>query len=95
MEEAGGEAISTWAPLVTSLHALVWSLPTLPMGPLYAPENLYKVSLKPPLLMATEAHFSQPVFLGEVLQPYDHLHGSPLSLPQQLHILCVLEELAP
>ncbi|KAK4829738.1 hypothetical protein QYF61_006447 [Mycteria americana] len=30
---------------------------------------------------------SQPVFIGEVLQPSDHLHGPPLDLLQQVHVL--------
>lgn len=38
---------------------------------------------------------SLSLFIGEVLQPYDHLHGPPLYLSQQLYVLHVLGELAP
>jgi len=42
------------------------------------------------LLQAEQPHLSQPVLIGEVLQPSDHLCGPPLDLLQQLHVLLVL-----
>jgi len=33
---------------------------------------------------------SQPVFVGEELQPYNHLRGLPLDLLQQLQVLLPL-----
>ena len=39
----------------------------------------------PSLLQAEQAQLSQPVFIGRVLQPSDHLCGSPLDLFQKLH----------
>ncbi|KAK4821962.1 hypothetical protein QYF61_004966 [Mycteria americana] len=50
----------------------------------------YKVSPQPSLLQAEQSQLSQPVFTGEVLQPLDHFHGSPLDLPQQVHVLLML-----
>ena len=47
-------------------------------------------SPEPSLLQANEAQFPQPFFIGEVLQPTDHLCGPPLDLLQQLRTLPVL-----
>ncbi|KAK4818005.1 hypothetical protein QYF61_004118 [Mycteria americana] len=38
-------------------------------------------------LGAEQPQLSQPVLIGEVLQPSDHFHGPPLDLLQQLHVL--------
>ncbi|KAK4817679.1 hypothetical protein QYF61_024908 [Mycteria americana] len=39
---------------------------------------------------AEQPQLSQPVFIGEVLQPLDHLHGPPLDSLQQIHGLLML-----
>ena len=54
-------------------------------------EGLYKMSLEPSLLQTEKPQLSQPVPVGAMLQPSDHLHGPPLDLLQQLHVLLVLE----
>ncbi|KAK4821719.1 LOW QUALITY PROTEIN: hypothetical protein QYF61_000262 [Mycteria americana] len=53
-------------------------------------EGCYKVSLQPSLLEAEQPQLSQAVFIGEVLQPSDHLHGPPLDSFQQVHVLLTL-----
>ncbi|KAK4810174.1 hypothetical protein QYF61_010486 [Mycteria americana] len=53
-------------------------------------EVCYKVFLEPSLLQAEQPQLSQPVFIGKVLQPSDHLHGPPLDLLQQVHVLLML-----
>ncbi|KAK4814468.1 hypothetical protein QYF61_018986 [Mycteria americana] len=53
-------------------------------------EGCYKVSLQPSLLQAQQPQLSQPVLVGEVLQPSDNFHGPPLHGLQQLHVLLVL-----
>ncbi|NXG92460.1 QSPP protein, partial [Stercorarius parasiticus] len=58
-------------------------LPLSPAGPLQVLEGHYKVSLEPSLLQAEQPQLSQPVLIGEVLQPFDHLRGSPLDPFQQ------------
>ncbi|KAK4810558.1 hypothetical protein QYF61_004521 [Mycteria americana] len=50
-------------------------------------EGCYKVSPEPSLLQAEQPQISQPVFIGEVLQPSDHLRGPPLDSLQQVHVL--------
>ena len=42
------------------------------------------------LLQAKQAQFPQPFFIGEVLQPSDHLCGPPLDVLQQLCTLPIL-----
>ncbi|KAK4827563.1 hypothetical protein QYF61_019187 [Mycteria americana] len=66
-------------PLVLSPHAL-------------APFTCWKAARRSPrsLLQAEQPQLSQPVFVGEVLQPSGHLHGPPLDLLQQLHVLLML-----
>ncbi|KAK4830718.1 hypothetical protein QYF61_013168 [Mycteria americana] len=49
-----------------------------------------KVCLEPSLLQAKQTQLSQPIFVGEVLQPSDHLHGSCLDSLQQDHVLLML-----
>ncbi|KAK4821092.1 hypothetical protein QYF61_013420 [Mycteria americana] len=53
-------------------------------------EGCYKFSLEPSLLQAEQPQLSQTVFIGEVLQPSDHLRGPPLDSLQQLHVLLML-----
>ncbi|KAK4819077.1 hypothetical protein QYF61_025310 [Mycteria americana] len=65
-------------------------MPFFPAGPLQVLEGCYKVSPQPSLLQAEPPQLSQPVFIGEVLQPTDHLHGPPLDSLQQLHVLLML-----
>ncbi|KAK4813629.1 hypothetical protein QYF61_014389, partial [Mycteria americana] len=50
----------------------------------------YKVSLEPSLLQAEQPQLSQPVLVGEVLQPSDHFCDPPLDSLQQLHLCLVL-----
>ena len=42
------------------------------------------------LLQAEQAKLLQPVFLGEVLQPPEHLCGPPLNPLQKLYIFSVI-----
>ena len=42
------------------------------------------------LFQAKQAQHSQPFFIGEVLQPPDHLHSPPLDPLQKLYIIPVL-----
>ena len=65
-------------PLVLSLHALIKSLPRFPVHPLWILEGRYKIPPDPSLLQAEEPQLSQPAFVGEVLQPCDHLCSPPL-----------------
>ncbi|KAK4829890.1 hypothetical protein QYF61_007282 [Mycteria americana] len=53
-------------------------------------EGCYKVSPEPSLLQAEQPQLSQPVFIGELLQPSDHLHGPSLDSLQQVHVLIML-----
>ncbi|KAK4818676.1 hypothetical protein QYF61_017421 [Mycteria americana] len=66
--------------LVLSQQAL---LKSLSQSFLQAPFKYWEAAAEQPQL-------SQPVFIGEVLQPSDHFHGPPLDLLQQLHVLLVL-----
>ncbi|PKU45367.1 hypothetical protein llap_4311 [Limosa lapponica baueri] len=53
-------------------------------------ELRYKVSLELSLLQDEKLQLSQPVLLGDMLQPSDHLCGPPLDLFQQVHVLLML-----
>ena len=53
-------------------------------------EDCNEVSPEPSFLQAKQAKLPQPLFIGEVLQPTDHLCGPPLDLLQQLRTLPVL-----
>ncbi|KAK4822675.1 hypothetical protein QYF61_019042 [Mycteria americana] len=66
------------------------SLSSFLVGPLQAVEGCYKVSPEPSLLQAKQPQLSQPVFIGVVLQPSDHLCGPPLDSLQQVHVLLML-----
>ncbi|XP_069737412.1 ubiquitin-associated protein 2-like isoform X2 [Phaenicophaeus curvirostris] len=46
--------------------------------------------LTPSLLQDEQEQLSQPVLIWKVLQPSDHLHGPPLDLFQEFHILLTL-----
>ena len=63
--------------------------PQLSCSTLQVLEGHYKVPL-PSLLQAEESQISQPVPIGEVLQPSDYPRGHPVDLLQQLHVLFVL-----
>ena len=54
------------------------SLSIVPVGPLQVLEGCYKVTPEPSLLQAEQPQLPQPVVVGEVLQPFDHLCGPPL-----------------
>lgn len=43
--------------------------------------------MEPSLLQAKQAHFPQPFFIGEGLQPSDHLSGPPLDPLQEVDLL--------
>ncbi|KAK4822002.1 hypothetical protein QYF61_006616 [Mycteria americana] len=60
------------------------------VGPLQVLEGCYKVSPEPSLLCTEQPQLSQPVLIGELLQPSDHLRGPPLDLLQQVHVLLML-----
>jgi len=47
-------------------------------------------SLEPSFLQTEQPQFPQPVFIGEVLQPFDLPHELSLSVLQNLHIFLVL-----
>jgi len=49
-----------------------------------------EISLEPSLLQAEQVQLPQPVFVGEVLQPSEHLCGPSLDLLLLLHIFPVL-----
>jgi len=53
-------------------------------------EGCNEVSLQHSLFQAEQTQLLQPIFIGEVLQPLDHLHGPPLHPFQELHIISVL-----
>ncbi|PKU46486.1 hypothetical protein llap_3205 [Limosa lapponica baueri] len=59
-------------------------------GPLQVLEDCYKVSPEPSLLQAEQRQLFQLVFIGEVLQPSDHLQSPPLDPLQQVHVPSVL-----
>ncbi|KAK4829612.1 hypothetical protein QYF61_005739 [Mycteria americana] len=64
-------------PLALSLHALVL-------------EGCNKISLEPSHLQAEQPQLSQPAFIGGVCQTSDHLHGPPLFLLQQVHVILMV-----
>ena len=53
-------------------------------------EGCYKVTPEPCLLQAEQPHLSELVLIGEVVQPSDHLHGSPLDPLQHIHVLLMM-----
>ena len=52
-------------------------------------EGHNEVSLEPSVLQAKQVQFPQPFFIRELLQPSDHLSGSPLDSFQELCIFLV------
>ena len=66
------------------------SLPRFPFFHVQVLEGSYKVSSEPSRLQAEKPQLTQPAFVGEVLQPSDHLHGPSVDLLQQSHVLLVL-----
>jgi len=91
-------------PLVLSLHPLVKSPSPSFLSAPPGTGSCSKVAPDPSLLQAEPPQLSQPVLVGEVLQPSDHLRGPPLdphlgfvsitdlwsSLKTKLLILCYL-----
>ena len=53
-------------------------------------EGYSKVTPEPSLLQNEQAQLLQLAFIGEVLQPSNHLFGPPLEPLQKLHIFPVL-----
>ncbi|XP_075282414.1 zinc transporter ZIP13 isoform X2 [Opisthocomus hoazin] len=58
--------------------------------PLQVLEGCSKVTPEPSLLQAEQPQLPQPVLIGEVLQPSDHLRGPPLDPLQHIHVLPML-----
>ena len=56
-------------------------------APLWGLVGHNEVSQKPFLLQAAQPQLSQTLFTGEVLQPCDNPHSSPLDSFQQVHVL--------
>lgn len=53
-------------------------------------QSHFQVSLKPSLLHSEQLQVSQPVFVGEVLHPWDHFCSPPLDVLHQVRISYVL-----
>ena len=62
----------------------------LPEGPWKVLEVCSKVTLEPSLLQAEQPQLPQPVLVGAVLQPSNHLRGVALDLLQHIHVLLML-----
>ena len=62
------------------------SVPLLLISSLQVLEGCSEVSPEPSLLQAEQGQLLQPVFIGEVLQPSEHLHSPPLDSLKQFHI---------
>ena len=73
--------------LVLSLYCLIKNL--TPVGPFYVLGGRNKVSPEP-TLQVEQAQCLKPFFIGEVLQPFDHLHSPLLDTVQKLHAFLVL-----
>ncbi|KAK4824741.1 hypothetical protein QYF61_018213 [Mycteria americana] len=80
----------TIAPCPVTTGLAKKSVPVFPIGSLEVLEGCSKVSLQPSRLQAEQPQLSQPVLVGEVLQPSDHFCGLALDPLQQLHVLLVL-----
>ena len=65
-------------------------VPIFPIGSLEVLKGCNQVSAQPSLLQAEQAQLSQPVLIGEVLQPLDHFCSPPLDPLQQFNVLLVL-----
>ena len=57
---------------------------------LRAPSNLALNPAREGAATASLGNLCQPVLVGEVLQPSDHLRGPPLDPLQHIHVLLVL-----
>jgi len=77
-------------PLVLSLYTLRKAPLHPSCRPLQALKGCYKVTPESSLLQAEQPQFSQPVLIGKVLQPSDHLCGPPLDPLQHIHVLLML-----
>lgn len=66
------------------------SLFGFPVGSLRVQEGCCNFPQEPSLFQAEKPWLTQPVLVGEVLQPSDNVHGPPLDLLQQLHVLLAL-----
>jgi len=76
--------------LVLSLHTLVKSpSPSFLQTP-SGTGSCSEVTPEPSLLQSEQPQLPQPVLVGEVLQPSDHLRGPPLDLLQHIHVLLML-----
>ena len=76
-------------PLWAVIYPFKELTPLLFVGSLQVLKGCNEVTLQPSFLQAEQAQLPQPVFVGEVLQPSDHLCGPPLDPLQQL-LICSL-----
>jgi len=65
-------------------------VPIFPIDPPEVLKGRRRVSLQPSLHQAQQPQVSQPVLLGEVLQPSGHFCGPPLCPLQQCRVFLVL-----
>ncbi|KAK4832304.1 LOW QUALITY PROTEIN: hypothetical protein QYF61_021703, partial [Mycteria americana] len=94
------ECFQGWDLHTTSLGNLFQCLPTLIVQNFFLKSSLnlpslilqgcYKASLQPSLLQAEQHQLSEPLLIGEVVQPSDYFRGPPLDPLQQLHVLLAL-----
>ena len=61
-----------------------------PVDSLLVQKDCTEISLGPSLLQVEKPQSSQPVLIGELLQPPDHSCGPALGVLQQLHILIIM-----
>ena len=78
------------SPCFITIHHCKQSFPLLFIHFLQTLEGHNEVSLVPSLLQAKQSRFLQLFFIGEVLQPSNHLSWSPLDPYQELWIFLVL-----
>jgi len=69
--------LKTIPPCPITIHPHKQSFSLLFTCSLQVLECHNEVSLEPSLLQAKQAQFPQPFFIGDALQPSDHLSGSP------------------
>ena len=53
---------------------------------IYILKGHYQITSQPFLLQAEEPQLSQPVLIGEVFHPMDHICNPPLDVLQQIHV---------
>ena len=80
----------TISPCPATICPYKKSLLSFSVGSLQVLKGCYKVSSEPSFRQAEEPQLSQPLLIGKLLQPSDHLHGPPLDWLQQLYVLLVL-----